>query len=285
MGATSSYTRLLKLKQTSLLVFSGLVPMIVAGSGAVGLREAILYILGVGAAVAGTTAVNMYFDRDIDAAMRRTSNRPLPKGEIDPPHKAVILGMALFALGILVSLQLNTLVAGVVALGFGFDIFVYTLATKRRTPWSVVFGGVAGAAPALAGWAAATGTLGLGGLLFAALVMLWIPEHIWTLATHYADDYARAGVPMLPVVWGPRRSALATFACAVGTSVLALYLGFVAGLGWAYELVVAIASAILLWATGSFARSPSAESALRAFKVANSYLGIVLLAALAASVL
>jgi len=281
MGVTSSYTRLLKLKQTALLVFSGLVPMIVARSGAVGLRKVLFYVLGVGAAVAGTTAVNMYFDRDIDAAMRRTSDRPLPRGEIDPPHKAVILGIALFGLGVLISLQLNALVAG----GFAFDIFVYTLATKRRTPWSVIFGSVAGAAPALAGWAAATGALGLGGLLFAALVMLWIPEHIWTLATYYADDYARAGVPMLPVVWGPERSALATFACAVGTAALALYLGFVAGLGWAYEVVVAAASAVLLWATGTFSKSPSPESALRAFKVANSYLGVVLLAALAASAL
>lgn len=236
-------------------------------------------------AVAGTTAVNMYFDRDIDAAMRRTSGRPLPSGEIDPPHRAVALGLALFALGVLTSLKLNALVAGVVAMGFAFDIFVYTVAMKRRTPWSVIFGGVAGAAPALAGWAAATGTLGLGGLLFAALVMLWIPEHIWTLATHYADDYARAGVPMLPVVWGPKRSALATLACAVGTSALALYLGFVAGLGTWYEAVVAAASAVLLWATGSFARDPSPGAALRAFKVANSYLGIVLLAALVASVL
>lgn len=283
MARLLSYARLLKLKQTFLLVFSGLAPLFIGLRGSVELSLVATYVAGLSLAVAGTTAVNMYFDRDIDAAMRRTAGRPLPTREIDPPWKAIALGLALFGLGEVVSLRLGILTAAIVGLGFAFDIFVYTLATKRRTPWSVIFGGVAGAAPALAGWTAATGELGLEGILLAALVLLWIPEHIWTLATYYADDYAKAGVPMLPVVWGAKKSARATLAFSLGAAAVAICLGWVARLGAVYEAVAVLASAILVWNTLAFARDPSPERAMKTFKVANAYLGIVLLAALLSS--
>ncbi len=191
---------LTKLKQTSLLVFSMYAAFIAAG----GLSRPLLLhleLLGIGyVAIGSVTAINMYFDRDIDAAMPRTRSRPLPSGAVSPGAvlgvSAVLLAVSLAAAWLLV----NPYYAAAIALGFVFDIVAYTLLLKRRTPLNIVAGAVAGGAPALGGWAAATGRIDAAAVLFSLIVAAWVPAHIWFLATFYREDYSRANVPMLPVV-------------------------------------------------------------------------------------
>ncbi len=271
------YTELLKLKQTGLLVFSSLPSLVIAYGGIPPAGLSLSFVSGLTLAVAGTTAINMYFDRDIDALMSRTRGRPLPSGEIDPPLRALVVGAALFAAGDLISLfAVNAAAAAFIFVGFFFDIFVYTLATKRRTPWSVIFGGVAGAAPALAGWAAASGGMDVGGILLALLIILWIPEHIWTLSIFYSEDYARAGVPMLPVVMGHKRAALAAFAASVGTLTVSLLAGVLMNLGVAFLIVAAAVGAALVALMARLYADPSKDRAIASFKAANASLGIII---------
>ena len=174
--------------------------------------------------ISGCTALNMLLDRDIDALMRRTADRPLPAGRIRP-FEARAFGVLLSALGLALAFGLDLRFGMVVTLGFAFDLLVYTAWLKRRTPFSILFGGVSGGMPVLAGRVLASGQVDLVGLLLASSVLLWIPSHILTLAIRYADDYDRAGVPVWPNVYGARATrqviaaanllnALALAACA-----------------------------------------------------------------------
>jgi len=155
------------------------------------------------AAIGSVTAINMYFDRDIDALMPRTMRRPLASGMLNPEATlaffAALLAVSLYAAARLV----NVYFAAAILLGFLFDIVAYTLLLKRRTPLNIVAGAVAGGAPALGGWAAATGRIDVNAVLFSLIVAAWVPAHIWFLATYYREDYEAANVPMLPVVADP----------------------------------------------------------------------------------
>lgn len=158
-------------------------------------------------AIAGCTALNMLIDRDIDARMERTMDRPLPAGRIRP-MQALLFGGLLSAAGLTLSFALDTRFGSVVAVGFLFDLLVYSAWLKRRTPFSILFGGVSGGMPVLAGRVLGLGRIDLVGLLLAASVLLWIPSHILTLAIRYTDDYRRAGVPMWPIVYRPRATRM-----------------------------------------------------------------------------
>ena len=148
----------------------------------------------------------MWYDRDIDAVMERTRDRPLPAGRM-APGDALGFGVVL-AVGsvILMGLALNLVAAALLRLTIAFYVFVYTIWLKRRTPQNIVIGGAAGAFPPLIGWAAATGQIGVPALVLFALIFFWTPPHFWALALYRAGDYAKAGVPMLPVVAGPRET-------------------------------------------------------------------------------
>lgn len=146
----------------------------------------------------------MWYDRDIDAVMRRTRNRPIPAGRM-PAEAALAFGVTLAVASVLTMfLATNWVAAGVLGLSIVFYVFVYTVWLKRRTPQNIVIGGAAGAFPPLIGWTAATGSIGLMPLLLFAIVFVWTPPHFWSLALYANADYERAGVPMLPVVAGAR---------------------------------------------------------------------------------
>jgi protoheme IX farnesyltransferase len=146
----------------------------------------------------------MWSDRDIDAVMTRTAGRPIVQGLIDPPE-ALAYGVVLSLFSVmLMGLAVNWTAAALLALANAFYVFVYTLWLKRRTPQNIVIGGAAGAFPPVIGWAAATGGIDVAPLVLFALIFLWTPPHFWSLALYRAQDYARAGVPMLPVVAGDR---------------------------------------------------------------------------------
>lgn len=195
------YGALIKSRQTLLLLASGVAGYLTARPHSASPGEVAGMLLSLFAAVSGTTALNMVFDRDIDARMARTADRPLPSGRLSPDQAAPFGGI-LVALGLGTALSMSPIFAIVIAAGVILDLVVYTLWLKQRSPWSIVFGGIAGGMPILAGRALGIGRLDGLGLLLALSVLTWIPAHIMTLAMKYADDYRRAGIPTWPTVHG-----------------------------------------------------------------------------------
>jgi heme o synthase len=167
---------------------------------------ALIAILCIAVASGAAGAINMWYDRDIDAVMKRTVNRPIPAGRISP-EGALGFGIVLACVAVLVmALATNLVAAAVLALSISFYVFIYTMWLKRSTPQNIVIGGAAGAFPPVIGWAAATGSVSLLPVLLFAIVFFWTPPHFWALSLYASDDYARAGVPMLPVVKGARHT-------------------------------------------------------------------------------
>ena len=198
---------MLKPRVITLVVFTGLVGLLLApGPLHPVLVLAAVLCIAVGAGAAGT--INMWYDRDIDAVMRRTAKRPIPSGRIkagDALGFGVTLGIASV---IVMGLATNAVAAGLLALSILFYVFVYTVWLKRRTPQNIVIGGAAGAFPPVIGWAAVTGTVDVMPLLMFAIVFFWTPPHFWALSLFASEDYERAGVPMLPVISGARATRL-----------------------------------------------------------------------------
>jgi len=196
---------LLKPRVLSLVVFSGYVGLLVA-PGHLNPVLAFTAILCITVAAGACGAINMWYDRDIDAIMRRTRNRPIPAGRIRP-DAALGFGVTL-AVGsvIVMGLALNLAAALILALSICFYVFVYTMWLKRRTPQNIVIGGAAGAFPPVIGWAAVTGSVDLIPLVLFGIIFIWTPPHFWSLALWANDDYRRAGIPMLPVVSGSKET-------------------------------------------------------------------------------
>jgi heme o synthase len=204
-AAVGDYVEILKPRVMSLVVFTGFVGLALAPGHLHPVLAAVAVLcIAVGAGAAG--AINMWYERDIDAIMRRTAGRPLPAGRM-MPGEALGFGIVL-AVGsvLMMALAVNGVAAGLLALTIGFYVFVYTIWLKRRTPQNIVVGGAAGAFPPLIGWAAVTGDIGWGAIALFAIVFFWTPPHFWALSLYRTDDYAKAGVPMLPVVAGPRET-------------------------------------------------------------------------------
>jgi len=200
-GSVGDYLALLKPRVMSLVVFTALVGMVLAPRGIHPvLAFAALLAIAVGAGAAG--ALNMWFDADIDRLMRRTARRPVPAGRLAATD-ALAFGLTL-AVGSVAFLGLvaNWLAAALLAFTIFFYVVVYTMWLKRTTPQNIVIGGIAGALPPVIGWTAVTGHVGLPSLLLFLIIFLWTPPHFWALSLYRADDYGRAGVPMLPVVAG-----------------------------------------------------------------------------------
>jgi protoheme IX farnesyltransferase len=195
------YWALLKPRVMSLVVFTGFVGLHLAPGHLHPVLAAVAVLcIAVGAGASG--AINMWYDCDIDALMSRTKNRPLPAGRMAPGDA---LGFGCFLAGtsvVLMGLAVNWVAAALLALTIAFYVFVYTIWLKRRTPQNIVIGGAAGALPPIVGWAAATGEVAPAALALFALIFFWTPPHFWALALYRAGDYAKAGVPMLPVVAG-----------------------------------------------------------------------------------
>ena len=201
----SDWIALLKPRVMTLVVFTGWVGLLVA-PGHLHPVLAFTAVLCIAVAAGASGAINMWYDRDIDAVMHRTSNRPVPAGRI-LPNAALAYGVTLaFASVLVMYLATNIAAAVVLAISIAFYVFIYTMWLKRRTPQNIVIGGAAGAFPPLIGWAAVTGSVDLVPLVLFGIVFFWTPPHFWALALFASGDYARAGVPMLPVVAGARET-------------------------------------------------------------------------------
>ena len=200
-ATAGDYISLLKPRVMTLVVFTGLAGMLVAPGGlhpVLGFTALIAIAVASGAA----GAINMWFDRDIDAVMTRTKHRPLPQGRIHP-ESALQFGVGLSVAAVaLMGVAVNWMAAALLAGAVLFYVFIYTIWLKRRTPQNIVIGGAAGAFPPVIGWAAVTGTTDLSAWSLFLIIFLWTPPHFWALALYRDGDYEKAGVPMLPVVAG-----------------------------------------------------------------------------------
>ena len=272
-AGAGDYIALLKPRVMSLVVFTGLVGMVLAPGGlhpVIALAAVLCIAVGAGA----SGAINMWFDADIDAAMDRTRQRPIPAGRIQP-GEALAFGTAL-AVGsvLMMGLLVNPIAAVLLALTIAFYVFVYTMWLKRRTPQNIVIGGAAGAFPPVIGWAAATGEIGLFPVLLFAIIFFWTPAHFWSLALCRTDDYARARVPMLPVVAGAqatRRHILGYSLVYVPLTILPWVLGFAGAIYGG--VAVALGASFLfgawrVWQTGT----PRIVQRMFAFSILHLFL-------------
>jgi protoheme IX farnesyltransferase len=245
-AALGDWIALLKPRVMTLVVFTGLVGMLIAP---VRLHPvlAITAVLCIAVAAGAAGAINMWYDRDIDAIMRRTRNRPIPAGRI-APSEALGFGVVLAGGSVLVMyLATNLAAALALALSIAFYVFVYTIWLKRRTPQNIVIGGAAGAFPPVIGWAAATGTIDIMPLALFVIVFFWTPPHFWSLALFASPDYARAGVPMLPAVAGPRETRRQILVYAALLLPLSLVPWLIGGAGLLYAAAAAALGVAFLW--------------------------------------
>jgi protoheme IX farnesyltransferase len=228
------YLSLLKLRIVALLDATAIAVMIPAAHGHPRLMPVLAVLAGGTFAAGGAHAVNCWFDRDIDAEMNRTRMRPLPGGRIPPSH-ALAIGVGLNVLAFAVLWAWANLLAAVLALaGALIYVFVYTIWLKRMTPHNIVIGGAAGAMPPLVGWAAATGSLDTTAFAFFAVVFFWTPPHFWALAQVIKGDYARARIPMLPVVAGEQSAKRQSVLYAIAAAAVSLVPFFTGAAGWIY---------------------------------------------------
>ncbi len=270
LGRIAPYVRLTKPRIIELLLITTVPSMVLAARGWPGTALVLWTLLGGTLSAGGANAINNYVDRDIDQLMRRTSDRPLPRDEV-APAAALRLGVVLGTLGFFVLWwSSNLLAASISTLALLFYVFVYTMVLKRSTVQNIVIGGAAGAAPALVGWAAVTGSLALPAVLLFAIVFFWTPPHFWALSLRFRDDYAAAGVPMLPVVAGVERTTRQIMVYSAELILISLALVPVASLGWVYFLTAAVLGAGLMIHAYRVARDP--ERAMKLFGYSNVYL-------------
>lgn len=239
------YWPLTKSLQTGLLLSTGL-------AGYMSARCPVMHwynFLGLGVslflAIAGSTILNMWYDRDIDARMKRTCSRPLTDGRVTPAE-ALRLGLAFSALGVTMAIAMSPLYGLIVFAGLFFDVIVYTIWLKRRTCWSIVWGGVSGGMPILAGRAFGLGHVDSVGILLSLAVLLWIPTHIMTFSMRYFDDYQAAMIPTFPSTYGfqPTRAIIAVSSVIAALSIGAA--GILIGMEWGYLRLLAVLSGGLL---------------------------------------
>jgi len=230
------YIALMKLRVVELLLVTTIPPMVVAYKGIPSLSSMLATLAGGTLAAGGANAMNMVYDRDIDAVMKRTQKRPLVTGLISP-RDATIFAVLLELAAYLVLQHWDNQLAGLLALsGTFFYVIIYTIWLKRRSKQNIVIGGAAGAVPVLVGWAAITNNLSWAPVLLFLVIFIWTPPHFWALAVRYRDDYAAANVPMLPVVTSLRRTTLEIMVYSVIMWALTILIGPFAGLGWIYAI-------------------------------------------------
>jgi len=225
-------------------------------------------------ASAGSSALNHFYDKDIDTRMKRTSTRPIPSGRMKAKH-VLLYGLAVSVASVVyAAFTLNLVSTFFIALGIFFYVVVYTIWLKRLNPWNIVIGGFAGSAASMAGWSAATGSMDILGFLVGFLVFVWTPSHFWCLAMKIRDDYAEAKVPMLPVVIGMQKTSKYIL---INTSILLPYslLLYAFGLGIVYLAIAAVSGSLMLAYHYKLTKNPTSEFAWKAYKVTAPYLTII----------
>lgn len=275
-----AYVRLTKprlLWLLCLLAGAGMALAALAGSPPNGVT--VVTTLGGGILAVGASGVaNHLYERDRDRQMDRTADRPLAQQQVSPRGAAVFCAVLTVGALLVPWLFVSALVAGLIGAAIGYYAVVYTVVLKPNTRWSTLVGGGAGALPAVIGWAAGTGSIGVPGLLLAGIVVCWTPAHFYNLAIAYRDDYARGGFPLVPVIEGPAAARRRIVGYLAVTLLAVGWLGAVTALGVVYALAAILGATVFLFFVVESFRDQSDAAALRAFHASNAFLGLVLLA-------
>jgi len=274
----AAYVALTKPRIIELLLVTTVPSMIVAAGGFPRMSLVLWTLLGGALSAGGANAINCYIDRDIDEVMPRTRKRPLPQHRI-APAKALLFGVVL---GVVAFVQLwatvNLISAALAMAALLFYVFVYTIGMKRSTPQNIVIGGAAGAAPALVGWAAVTGTIELPAIVLFGIIFYWTPPHFWALSMRYEKDYAAAGVPMMPVVYGREETTRhMVLYCLLLTAVCLAFFS-VAQMGVIYLAAALVLNAVFTGCAIKLHRDPSTRRAWGLFRFSIYYLALLFLA-------
>jgi protoheme IX farnesyltransferase len=270
-----AYFLLTKPRVIELLLVTTVPAMILAAEGLPSLWLIGAVLLGGAMAAGGANTINCWIERDRDQVMRRTHGRPLPRGDVSPTG-ALVFGLALEALAFAwLWATVNLLAASLAVSAMLFYVFVYTIWLKPRSTQNIVIGGAAGAVPVLVGWAAVTGSLAAPAWGMFAIVFFWTPPHFWALSVRYRDDYAAAGIPMLPVVRGTAAASRQIVLYTVVVVLVSLALVPVSSLGWVYLGAAALLGAWFLAKAIGLYRDATPERAIKLFMVSNTYLALL----------
>jgi protoheme IX farnesyltransferase len=270
------YIEVTKPSTVGLLVFTCLGAMVAAGGvGSLSIGGWILALVAIAAGCAGADTLTCYIDRDIDALMDRTRGRPLPGKRIHPPEKALAWGLFLALAALALSLLLDPLAALWMFVGLFDNIVIYSLVAKRRSCTNILLGSLSGGMPAMFGWAVVRGDLTWTPVLISLLVITWTPNHIWNLAIRYRDDYARANVPMLPVVTNLRLAVNLIAGSVVLMVAESVLLGYVGAFGTLYFALALFGGGISLAGHVYLYLHPTERNAWLMFKLSSLYLALV----------
>lgn len=278
-----AYLGLTKLPIVLLLVFTTVTAMVVAANGLPPVNIFIATLIAGIFAAGGSSALNQYIDRDMDAKMNRTARRPIPSGRVEPIN-ALIFGLALIAWSMLIlGIFVNWFAAVLTLLGCIYYVVIYTMMLKRNTVVNIVIGGGAGAMPVLVGWAAVTGTLSIEAWILFAIIFYWTPPHSWALAILVNKDYAAAGVPMMPVARGEDTTRLQILLYSIQLVAITLIpvIGLLMGvemLGIVYLIAAMILGAVMIYLAIVLLRQPSKKMAKTLYKYSSAYLAFLFLA-------
>jgi protoheme IX farnesyltransferase len=277
-------TEISKPRIVVLLVITAVTSMYAASKLVGGISEldywSYLHIIIAGAlASAGSSALNHYYDKDIDPKMTRTSTRPIPSGRMAASH-VLIYGLVVSCVSVIYGyFALNMVSAFFIAVGIFSYVVIYTVWLKRLNTSNIVIGGIAGSAAAWAGWSGATGSMDLLGFLVGFLVFVWTPSHFWCLAMKIKDEYAQAEVPMLPVVIGMQRTSKYILGNTMILLPYSLILSFIPdGMGIVYTVIAAVSGGLMLAYHYKLTKNPTSEFAWKAYKVTAPYLTIIFVA-------
>lgn len=264
------YLPLIKASQTGLLLATGIAGYLSAGTR-IGLDTLLGLSLSLFLAISGSTIMNMWYDRDIDSQMKRTHKRAAASGELDQ-REVLWVGMAVSTLGVGWALLLSPAYGLVVFAGWFFDVVVYTFWLKRRTAWSILWGGISGAMPILAGRVLAVGGLDLVGILLALAILFWIPTHTLTFSMKFRDDYANAGIPTFPSTYGDPFTRAAIAASSVLAALAIGWASLLIGISAGYLRLIAVLTAGLLLLAFATFRAGSERVNFGLFKYASLYM-------------
>jgi protoheme IX farnesyltransferase len=278
MNTLKNYFELTKPKTVILLTFTAFGTMVVAKGRDAPIDIMLLAIIAVTLGSSGANVLTCYIDRDIDAIMTRTKLRPLPSGRISA-NRALYYGLILVALSLILALIINPLSSLLMLIGIMINVIIYSKILKRRNPVNIIIGGFSGGLPALIGYAAVKGTI-LEALpfLIAGLVVLWIPTHIWSLALKYREDYAKAKVPMLPVVVEENVAIRCIASTTIILIIFTLAIYFIGFFGLIYLTVAGALSVAMLFLNIKLFLKPSERNAWIVFKFSSPYLALIFIA-------
>jgi protoheme IX farnesyltransferase len=279
-GVTAgAYVRLTKPRVIELLLVTAVPPMVLAHGGVPSWRLVAAVVVGGALAAGGANTINCWVERDRDQLMRRTSGRPLPQGEI-APSRALAFGIILNVVAFVLLAGIANLLAASIALAATlFYVFVYTVWLKPRSVQNIVIGGAAGAAPVLVGWAAVRGGIDTPAWLLFAVVFFWTPAHFWALAMRFRDDYAAAGIPMMPVVRGVAETTRQIAGYAMVTVACTFALTLTRDVGRLYAAAALVLGGVFVGKALALVHDPSPRRAMRFFTWSNMYLMLVFVAA------